>query len=112
MLRMKWRNYVLSFLIFVFLISCGTTRIIVADPEPERLPPALEQLIPDSDSLINEFNYLIDDMRWRILYCTIELINGNITPEAFNEKVKPYYLKIEKYNNKLDEYIEKMNAEN
>jgi len=80
----------------------------VADAEPEKLPQMLENITPDPDSFINEFNYLIDDMRWRILYCTIELINGNITPEAFNEKVKPYYLKIEKYNNKLDEYIESM----
>jgi len=108
MLKKRWLNCVLIFLIFAFLTSCITTRIVVADAEPEKLPQMLENITPDPDSFINEFNYLIDDMRWRILYCTIELINGNITPEAFNEKVKPYYLKIEKYNNKLDEYIESM----
>ena len=79
------------------------------EPIPETFPTLpgkilLEKIdfsnIPESEIIkiiINEYKFFIYDTRSRINHQAILLINGNISPEEYNEAVRPYYSDLEKY---------------
>lgn len=107
MSKRSFYSFILILVIFITASSCKS--YVYIEPVPETFPDLpgkieLDQIdfaeIPQDEMLkiiINEYRFFIYDTRSRINHITILLINGNITPEEYDEAVKPYYRDLEKY---------------
>jgi len=100
---MKLKQLCLIFVTLIILYSCCSAPIFI-EPDPPIFPPKPERVILVTDSNINEYRLMVQDIRWMMWASFVEWKSGIITDDIYQADIDRLQGVLDRYDKIFQNY--------